>query len=194
MSWICNSDMSFQKVKIRTSDDHTQQEKKGTSLQGPLEHNLRWGHLLLRWSRVTPSDGLVVLQVPLATGKNPPRSHSLSSEPPLPARVFRAGGHRFPQTLWEIALESKGWISAPVLAHLHSHMPWPAASLQGFPWPTAEGIWPDLEVTYPRDGLTQQFPLNPGLLQLQKLWPGTFLSRCRQELIFISFCYEGVEG
>lgn len=39
MSWICNSDGSFQKVKIRTSDDHTQQEKKGTSLQAPLEQD-----------------------------------------------------------------------------------------------------------------------------------------------------------
>lgn len=193
-SLTCDTNVSFQKEKIRTSEDCTHQEEKGTLFAQLLwnrTHNPHWGHLRLRRCWITTFDELVVLQVRSATTKY---------LPPEPFAVLWAaapdtgvsGG--WAQLSWDIAGDcSWGQISAPVLEHLHSHMLRPAASLRGFPRATPVGIWPDLEVTYPGDGLTQCLPLNPGLLRLQisatSRVPVMFLSRCTQVLLFISSCY-----
>lgn len=185
MSGISNTNVSYQKEKLRTSEDGTHQEQKRllfAQLLWDRTLNPHRGHLLSRGSRVPTFDELVVWQVPSAPGKTPPpESFAVLWAIALDTGVL--GG--WAQVSWAIAGDC-----SRVLEHLHSHMLWPAASLRGFPWATPLRIWSYLEVTYPGDGLTQHFPLNPGLLWLQNgRVPLTFSPRCSQVLIFTSFCY-----
>lgn len=75
MSGISNTNVSYQKEKLRTSEDGTHQEQKRllfAQLLWDRTLNPHRGHLLSRGSRVPTFDELVVWQVPSAPGKTPP--------------------------------------------------------------------------------------------------------------------------
>lgn len=150
MSGICNTNVSYQKEKLRTSEVGTHQEKRllFAQLRWDRTLNPHWGHLLLRGSRVPTFDELVVLQVRSAPGKTPP-PESFAVLWAIALHTGVLGG--WAQVSWDIAGDcSRATCYGQRLPYMVFHGLHHWGSGLTWRWLTLGMVWPNI------------FPLIPG--------------------------------